>query len=184
MERDSTPAARCAGSLVWVMSRTLPQIARLPFGIQHSSAGRIASNSLLVSAHALYGQAAAAYGRAPLERAGVGRPRLEPTEDVTGRSPRRQVRPPQALSDDVDHLAAAQGRPPPRSCGTRWLTTSPALDNRPTARHSQHPSRLTIAGPPFITRGSGHYPVSFGRYSFPLNGTGQMKSACWWGYLP
>ncbi len=62
------------------------------------------------SAHALHGEAAAAYGRALLERAGVGRPRLDPTEDVTGRSPRRQVRLPQTLSDNVDHLAAAQGR--------------------------------------------------------------------------
>ena len=58
----------------------------------------------------LRGEAAAEFGRKMLERAGVGRPRLDPTEAVTGRSPRRQVRLPQALSDGVDQLAAAQGR--------------------------------------------------------------------------
>jgi hypothetical protein len=56
------------------------------------------------------GAAAAEFGREMLERAGVGRTRLDPTEVVAGRSPRRQVRLPQALSDGVDQLAAAQGR--------------------------------------------------------------------------
>ena len=62
------------------------------------------------SARALHGEAAAAHGRALLERAGVGRPRLDRSEDARGRSPRRQVRLPQSLSDDVDQLATAQGR--------------------------------------------------------------------------
>ncbi|MGL5849527.1 MAG: ribbon-helix-helix protein, CopG family [Phycicoccus sp.] len=56
------------------------------------------------------GESAAEFGREMLERAGVGRPRLDPTETVTGRSPRRQVRLSQALSDGVDKLAATQGR--------------------------------------------------------------------------
>ncbi|MGL4175074.1 MAG: CopG family ribbon-helix-helix protein [Dermatophilaceae bacterium] len=58
----------------------------------------------------LRGESATAFGREMLERAGVGRPRLDPTEAVTGRSPRRQVRLSQALSDRVDKLAATQGR--------------------------------------------------------------------------
>ncbi|MGL4173651.1 MAG: ribbon-helix-helix protein, CopG family [Actinomycetota bacterium] len=59
----------------------------------------------------LRGKAAAEFGQKMLEQAGAGRPRLDPTEAVKGRSPRRQLRLPQALSDSVDQLATAQGRP-------------------------------------------------------------------------
>lgn len=63
---------------------------------------------------AMRGDAAAAYAREQLERAGVsvpvGRPKLDPNEKKAGRSPRRQVRLPQTLSDDLDQLATEQGR--------------------------------------------------------------------------
>ncbi|WP_211841778.1 ribbon-helix-helix protein, CopG family [Rudaeicoccus suwonensis] len=49
--------------------------------------------------------------RARVARAGSpGRPRLDPAEGGSGQSPRRQVRLPRVLSDEVDRLAAAQGR--------------------------------------------------------------------------
>ena len=40
----------------------------------------------------------------------VGRPKLDPNDTTAGRSPRRQVRLPQAMNDDLDQLAAQQGR--------------------------------------------------------------------------
>ncbi len=58
---------------------------------------------------ALRGESAAAFGRDLVARA-VGRPALDPAAAAGGHSPRRQVRLPQALSDDVDQLAATQGR--------------------------------------------------------------------------
>lgn len=58
---------------------------------------------------ALRGEAAAAFGRDLVARA-VGRPALDPATARGEHSPRRQVRLPQTLSDDVDQLAATQGR--------------------------------------------------------------------------
>ena len=57
------------------------------------------------STTALRGDDAAAF----LARA-VGRPALDPDAARGEYSPRRQVRLPRALSDDIDELAAAQGR--------------------------------------------------------------------------
>ena len=61
------------------------------------------------STTALRGDDAAAFGRGVLARA-VGRPALDPDAARGEYSPRRQVRLPRALSDDIDELAAAQGR--------------------------------------------------------------------------
>lgn len=61
------------------------------------------------STTALRGEAAAAFGRNMVARA-VGRPALDPAAAHGEHSPMRQVCLPQALSDDVDHLAAIQGR--------------------------------------------------------------------------
>ncbi len=61
------------------------------------------------STTALRGEAAAAFGRGMVARA-VGRPALDPAAAAGEHSPRRQVRLPRALSDDVDQLAATQGR--------------------------------------------------------------------------
>ena len=58
----------------------------------------------------LRGEPAAEFVRTMLERVRVAWPRLDPSEAVTGRSPRRQVRLPQAIGDGLDQLAAAQGR--------------------------------------------------------------------------
>lgn len=59
----------------------------------------------------LRGDAAREFGRDLLERAGRGRPALEPMAKGET-SPRRQVRLPGGLSDLVDQLAADQGRTP------------------------------------------------------------------------
>ena len=63
------------------------------------------------STTALRGEDAAAAGRALLERV-TGRPRLDPTDDHGGPSPKRQVRLPAAVSRRVDAIAAAQNRKP------------------------------------------------------------------------
>lgn len=60
------------------------------------------------SGSALVGDDAAAFGKDLLRRA--GRPSVDPAAAPGEHSPRRQVRLPKALSDDVDHLAKAQGR--------------------------------------------------------------------------
>lgn len=54
--------------------------------------------------------AAAEAGRALLARAHAGRPSLDPQAKPGEESPRRQVRLPLAVSEQVDALAAAQGR--------------------------------------------------------------------------
>ncbi|QDO88725.1 hypothetical protein FNH13_10650 [Ornithinimicrobium ciconiae] len=56
------------------------------------------------SKSALRGHAAAEFGAEVLRRAG-GRPALDPTATPGAHSPRRQVRLPQELSDQVDELA-------------------------------------------------------------------------------
>ncbi|MET3642796.1 hypothetical protein ABIC73_004399 [Prescottella equi] len=56
------------------------------------------------------GAAAAEAGRALLARAHAGRPSLDPQAKPGEESPRRQVRLPLAVSEQVDALAAAQGR--------------------------------------------------------------------------
>jgi hypothetical protein len=56
------------------------------------------------------GKDAAAIGRELLER--VGRPALDPDAEPGTESPRRQVRLPRPLSQQVDDIAHRQGRKP------------------------------------------------------------------------
>ena len=63
------------------------------------------------SKSALRGHDAAAFGAEVLRRAG-GRPALDPTATAGTHSPRRQVRLPQELSDQVDELATRAGTRP------------------------------------------------------------------------
>ncbi|WP_072691462.1 hypothetical protein [Rhodococcus marinonascens] len=56
------------------------------------------------------GAAAAEAGRALLARAHAGRPRLDPEAKPGTVSPKRQVRLPLAVSEQVDAIAQAQGR--------------------------------------------------------------------------
>ncbi|MEF9411295.1 MULTISPECIES: hypothetical protein [Rhodococcus] len=56
------------------------------------------------------GSAAAEVGRALLARAHAGRPSLDPHAEPGTESPRRQVRLPIAVSEQVDAIAQAQGR--------------------------------------------------------------------------
>lgn len=62
------------------------------------------------STTAVRGPDAAAIGRELLER--VGRPALDPDAEPGTESPRRQVRLPQPLSNQVNELAQRQGRKP------------------------------------------------------------------------
>lgn len=60
----------------------------------------------------LRGDAARQHGRAVLARVGRGQRPLEATMAKGEHSPRRQVRLPKSLSDDLDDLASEQGRQP------------------------------------------------------------------------
>jgi hypothetical protein len=60
----------------------------------------------------LRGEAARQYGQEILAVVGRGRRPLDETMVKGEHSPRRQVRLPQALSDNLDHLASKQGRQP------------------------------------------------------------------------
>jgi len=62
------------------------------------------------STSAVRGTAAAAIGRELLER--VGRPSLDPEAEPGAESPRRQVRLPRPLSNQVNEIAERQGRKP------------------------------------------------------------------------
>jgi hypothetical protein len=64
------------------------------------------------STTALRGPAAAEHGRALLERAGGGRPPLDPTAAPGQHSPVRQVRLPADLNDQLTAVAAAEHRRP------------------------------------------------------------------------
>ncbi len=64
------------------------------------------------SSTALRGADAAEAGRALLERAGAGRPALDPTTARGSESPKRQVRLPRPLSEQLDRIAAQQHRRP------------------------------------------------------------------------
>lgn len=78
----------------------------------YAAAAEWAEHEMVLSADsttALRGEAAAAFGRDMVARA-VGRPALDPAAARGEHSPRRQVRLSQAVSDEVDHLAATQGR--------------------------------------------------------------------------
>lgn len=55
------------------------------------------------------GAAAADHGRAAIRRAG-GRPSIDPDADAGAASPRRQVRLPRALSEQLDALAEREHR--------------------------------------------------------------------------
>lgn len=81
----------------------------------HQALSEWAENEMTLptnSTTALRGADAAAAGRALLERAGGGRPPLDPNAQPGEESPRRQVRLPKPLSDSVDAIAARQGRRP------------------------------------------------------------------------
>jgi len=56
--------------------------------------------------------AAAAAGKALLERVGAGRPSLAQDAGISGASPKRQVRLPQPVSNQLDELAQRQHRKP------------------------------------------------------------------------
>lgn len=60
----------------------------------------------------LRGDAARAASRALLERAGAGRPALDPNQPKGAVSPRRQVRLPDQLNAKVDAIARQQNRTP------------------------------------------------------------------------
>ncbi|OZC87828.1 hypothetical protein CH272_28235 [Rhodococcus sp. 05-340-1] len=81
----------------------------------HQALSEWAENEMTLPTHsttALRGADAAAAGRALLERAGGGRPPLDPNAQPGEESPRRQVRLPKPLSDSVDAIAERQGRRP------------------------------------------------------------------------
>ena len=81
----------------------------------HQALSEWAENEMTLpknSTTALRGDDAAAAGRALLERAGGGRPSLDPNAQPGEESPRRQVRLPKPLSDRVNAIAAQQGRRP------------------------------------------------------------------------
>ena len=60
----------------------------------------------------LHGQDAAAEGREMLARAGVGRPKLDPSGEKGERAPKRQVRVSKQMSDAIDALATERGEHP------------------------------------------------------------------------
>lgn len=61
------------------------------------------------SATALRGDDAAEFGRSVVARA-LGRPSIDPGAKPGEQAPRRQVRLPRAVSDQIDRIAAIQGR--------------------------------------------------------------------------
>ena len=61
---------------------------------------------------ALRGEAAAAHGRAALERAQGGRPSIDPNAKPGQHSRTRQVRLPHDINTKLDQVAAAENRPP------------------------------------------------------------------------
>ena len=61
---------------------------------------------------ALHDEAAAAHGRAALERALGGRPSIDPSTKPGQHSRTRQVRLPHVINTKLDEVAAAQNRPP------------------------------------------------------------------------
>lgn len=79
----------------------------------YDDAARWAEDDMVLphnSTTARRGADAAAAGRALLARAHAGRPSLDPQAEPGTESPKRQVRLPQAVSEQVDTIAAAQGR--------------------------------------------------------------------------
>ncbi|QBJ96806.1 ribbon-helix-helix protein, CopG family [Rhodococcus sp. ABRD24] len=79
----------------------------------YEAAARWAEDDMVLpenSTTARRGAAAAEAGRALLARAHAGRPSLDPAAAPGTESPRRQVRLPLAVSEQVDEIAKAQGR--------------------------------------------------------------------------
>lgn len=92
------------------------------------------------AATVLTGEDAIRDARATLARAGVGRPKLAASAPKGERSPRRQVRMSQEMSDAIDALADARGESP--SDIMREALTS-YLRQHPTKREARAAARAT-----------------------------------------